>query len=305
MECFAPFLVTPSKHKDVSNIEKIPVPCGKCPACYKRRVSQWSFRLMQEEKHSTSAYFITLTYDTKHVPITDNGFMAISKRDVQLFLKRLRKAHTAADQHQRLVYYVCGEYGGRTMRPHYHMLLFNADLTVMLTRSNIRLLELTGFDGKNHIPTNQWQLGSTTYGRVTAASVGYSLKYMSKLGVIPIHKNDDRQPEFALMSKGIGDVYLTKAMVKWHLSDKYTRMYCTTSDGKKICMPRYYKNKIYSEEMRKVVGLKTRAKMLKEFELKYHGKTKEERAELIAQNYRSYIAAGELHKQNSKKDGTL
>lgn len=35
-------------------------------------------------------------------------------------------------------------------------------------------------------------------------------------------------------------------MIKWHKADLNNRMYCTTSDGKKISMPRYYKNKLYT-----------------------------------------------------------
>lgn len=39
-------------------------------------------------------------------------------------------------------------------------------------------------------------------------------------------------------------------MVKWHKADLDSRMYCNLKDGKKITMPRYYKNKIYTEQER-------------------------------------------------------
>lgn len=130
---------------------------------------------------SDSAQFITLTYDTKHVPITKNLFMSLRKRDVQLFMKRLRFMHGPLKDGQKPIkYYVAGEYGGRTLRPHYHIILFNADL--------------------KHIQS-AWDLGQVHYGTVTDASVGYTLKYISKPGRIPLHRNDDRVPEFALMSK--------------------------------------------------------------------------------------------------------
>lgn len=160
------------------------VPCGKCPECTARRVSGWSFRLMQEEKNSISAHFITLTYDTNHVHITPNGFMGLKKRDLQLFFKRLRKAHAKdlAFGGKRIKYYACGEYGGRTLRPHYHVILFNA---------------------KCELIQGAWQLGSVHYGKVSGASVGYTLKYISKPSKIPMHRNDDRLKEFALMSKGL------------------------------------------------------------------------------------------------------
>lgn len=158
-----------------------PFPCGKCPACRLRRASDWSFRLMEEEKVSSSAYFLTLTYDTKFVPITERGFMSLDKRDLQLFFKRLRKAHISGAN--PIKYYAVGEYGGRSRRPHYHVIAFSAELSKVQPA---------------------WQLGSVHYGTVTGASIGYTLKYISKPAKIPQHQNDDRVPEFSLMSKNWG-----------------------------------------------------------------------------------------------------
>jgi hypothetical protein len=67
----------------------VSVPCGKCVACKKRRATHWSFRLNEEAKLSSSASFLTLTYEK--TPISKNGFQTLVKRDFQLFLKRLRK----------------------------------------------------------------------------------------------------------------------------------------------------------------------------------------------------------------------
>ncbi|QCS37348.1 replication initiation protein [Tortoise microvirus 89] len=36
-------------------------------------------------------------------------------------------------------------------------------------------------------------------------------------------------------------------MLKWHKSDLENRMYCQVEGNKKIAMPRYYKDKIYTE----------------------------------------------------------
>lgn len=175
-ECITPFTV-----KNKLTNESQAVPCGKCPACYARRVSQWSFRLMQEEKQSQNAHFITLTYDTKYVPITANSYMQLNKADVQKFLKRLRKRSTG--ELPGIKYFCVGEYGGKSLRPHYHIVMFNVQI--------------------EHIQ-GAWDRGSVHYGSVTGASVGYTLKYMSKKSKIPMHRNDDRQPEFALMSKNWG-----------------------------------------------------------------------------------------------------
>lgn len=160
-------------------------PCGRCPDCLKRRVSGWSYRLRKEGQRSDTAYFITLTYDTNHVPISGRGFMTLKKSDVQKFFKRLRKLHTKNGKQSKISYYACGEYGGQTNRPHYHLIIFNADL---------RDIE------------KSWSLGSVPIGglhcgTVSDASIGYTLKYMCKPSRFPMFKGDDRVSEFSLMSK--------------------------------------------------------------------------------------------------------
>lgn len=202
-------------------------PCGRCPECKARRASAWSFRLMQQEKVSLSSYFLTLTYDTANVPITKNGFMSLDKRDLQLFFKRLRKIDKTTGS--LLKYYAVGEYGGRSRRPHYHVIAFSTDVSKI---------------------QSAWKLGSVHYGTVTGASVGYTLKYITKKSSVPMHINDDRVREFSLMSKGLGACYLNEKMLKWHKDDLGGRVYVAIEGGKKITMPRYYKDRIYDSEER-------------------------------------------------------
>ncbi len=205
----------------------MPLPCGKCPPCKKRRTSGWSFRLKKEGERSNSALFITLTYDTEYVPITKNGFMNLDLTDLQKFFKRLRKR-----TNEKIKYYAVGEYGSTKKRPHYHIILFNANKEHIIDSWTI-----------DHKP-----IGSVHIGDVSSASIGYTLKYMCKESKIPMHQNDDRKKEFSVMSKGLGQNYLTKQMIKWHKADLNNRMYVPIEDGKKIAMPRYYKDKMYTEQ---------------------------------------------------------
>lgn len=208
-------------------------PCGKCSPCLKRRASNWSFRLMQESKRAYSAMFVTLTYDPKHVPITSKGYMTLMKSDVQKFFKRLRYF----DGRAPIKYYAVGEYGTDNWRPHYHLILFNTD--------HQSVLKAWTEDG--------YAIGYSHYGQVSEASIGYCLKYMMKPSRIPLHKNDDRTPEFSLMSKGLGDNYMTEKMIKWHKADLINRMYLNVGE-KKIAMPRFYKDKIYEEHERERIA---------------------------------------------------
>lgn len=235
-QCITPFTV-----KDKLTGDSIPVPCGKCPPCFSRRISGWSFRLMQQDKVSYSSHFLTLTYDTKHLPISKNGFPTLTKGqqgDLTLFFKKLRQAHVRLynklriplESRRYIKYYSCGEYGTQRSRPHYHVLIFDC-FTELIQPS--------------------WEKGQVHYGFVSEASVGYTLKYMCKQGKIPLHARDDRQPEFSVMSKGLGISYLSAKMRAWHTTSLEERQYCPLPDGKKIAMPRYYRNKLYTEQQKK------------------------------------------------------
>lgn len=220
--CYTPFMVTRSDGIVV------PVPCGKCPACLKRRASHWSFRLQKEAERATSAHWITLTYSNSHVPITQRGYMTLDVRSFQLFMKRLRKANKGV----RLRYYAAGEYGSKTWRPHWHCTLFNAELKTIQPA---------------------WNLGEVWFGSVEGASIGYTLKYMMKPPRIPVHRNDDRVKERSLMSKGLGSNYLTDTVIRYHKAD-LTRCYITLPGGVKCSLPRYLREKIYDEYEREQIA---------------------------------------------------
>jgi hypothetical protein len=154
--------------------------------------------------------------------------MNLDKKHFQDFMKRLRKRSLI-----KLKYYACGEYGGASLRPHYHAIMFNSNPEDIMA---------------------SWTFGQHYFGDVSGASIGYVLKYMSKKGRIPLHANDDRLPEFSLMSKGLGANYMTDQMVKWHKNDLIERMHLVLKDGRKIAMPRYYKDKIYTDTERERIA---------------------------------------------------
>lgn len=96
-----------------------PYPCGRCYECLSRKRSDWSLRI-QEQAKVMSCFHAILTYDNSHLPTLSDGTPTLSKRDLQLFFKRLR--HHYPDN--SLKYFVAGEYGSRRGRPHYHALIF-------------------------------------------------------------------------------------------------------------------------------------------------------------------------------------
>lgn len=196
----------------------VAVPCGRCIPCLMNRRVDWSLRLQEEHKASSSAYFVTLTYDQKHL----SSDQSLDKTHVQLYLKRLRKK----DGTNRIRYFAVGEYGSKSFRPHYHLLLFNAQ------ESDVRAC------WRDH---NGRPIGFVHVGNVTGASVAYCLKYIVQPEVIV----EGRQRPFALMSRkyGIGAMYLTDAMLRWHREDD--RNYVLLPGNIKSRLPRFYREKIW------------------------------------------------------------
>lgn len=84
------------------------------------------FRLHHEMHTQTMpGWFLTLTYDEKHVPRAPGG-LSLRFYDIQLFCKRLRKAK------YKLKYIIVGEYGTTTHRPHYHAILWTDAPTTVI-----------------------------------------------------------------------------------------------------------------------------------------------------------------------------
>lgn len=227
MQCYCPINIRDPS--DPTGKHYMAVPCGKCFACLSRRREQWVFRLQQELKVATSAYFITLTYDDEHLPFTEDGLPCFSKRDVQLFLKRYRKELSLIGA--KIRYFLVSEYGGKFGRPHYHMILFNhpkqIDLYECLTRN--------------------WQQGFVSIGTVNARSISYCAKYSLAFAVETF--TDERKP-FMLCSRrpAIGANYLTDSIRDYHLLNNTDLSYV---DGVPKPIPRYYRDKIFTSETEK------------------------------------------------------
>lgn len=207
------------KGKDVR--ETVQVACGNCVECLSKRAREWSFRIVDESNLYKDNCFITLTYDKAHYPQDGN----VNKRDIQLFLKRLRKKIAP----QKIRYFYCGEYGEKRGRPHYHMIIFG------WLPSDIYKFFIDD-DGVVHYRSKMiedlWQNGYILITKdITLETALYSASYMQKLNV-----SDNKQgtaKQFVQMSNrpGIGArAFDEKSLV----TDKLVIA------GKSINLPRYY-----------------------------------------------------------------
>jgi hypothetical protein len=80
---------------------------------------------------------------------------------------------------------------------------------------------------------------------------------MTKSSFKQINNQDDRKPEFSLMSKGMGASYLTPQMVQYY---RKKEIFCIVREsGQIISMPRYYKQQ--RQVKGKTFGIFTKAEL--------------------------------------------
>lgn len=212
------------------------VPCGKCAFCLENKRSQWQFRVYHEMRTQWHpGWFLTLTYHEKFVKRVPGLGLSLRFRDVQLFLKRLRKAGFYCK-------YICvGEYGGQTKRPHYHMILWT--------------------DASDQDIQDFWFYGNVHFGRLTMASAMYTLKYIIQpkqevvkdgAGYTLIEKTR------AQFSKGLGLAYMDTDAYNYHTGDEENPNMFAVVDGRKVALPRYFKCKIFTKYQMALANEQTR-----------------------------------------------
>jgi len=240
--CITPVILKKSKLKDtfIDDYTNFSVPCGKCIECKKLRVNSWYVRLENELKRSTSAHFVTLTYDENNIPFTDNGNDTLLFADVQRMFKRLRKKE-AKKHSNKLAYYCVGEYGERYNRPHYHLIVFN------LSSPDVIVDEWLNRDLSA-------PMGFVHVGKVEPASIFYALKYTLKSSYKDKDENTDRTPEKAIMSKGLGENFLTEQQINKYRKDPSRSV--TMLGNKKVSLPRYYRDKIFNQEHKNLLSIR-------------------------------------------------
>lgn len=263
--------ITPINIKNRKTGNRQEVPCSRCWACLTRRANAWAFRILQEKKRSTSAEFVTLTYDDAHVPINDNMRITLDRKAIPLYMKRLRKLHDKLDYPDKkpIKYYAVGEYGEELSRPHYHIIIFNAikDLIPIAWAIDKTMLGLVQIGDKG----------------VTAGGARYLAQYMltgqeEEYILENGKKIYFREKPFSLMSKNLGDNYITKEIKQWHLQKTGTEItingkpyktrdrYYAIQDGYKIALPRYYRDKIFPKIYRDIdVPLITEKNTIEEY----------------------------------------
>lgn len=219
------------------------------------RAKAWALRCVHESRMYDENCFVTLTYNPEHLP--KDG--SVSKRDMQLFMKRLRKEI----EPRQVRFYGCGEYGSKLGRPHYHVLLFNFDFSdkeLLYVENNKHSRSASTGSYKvysSRLLDRLWTSGFTTVGDVTFESCGYVARYIGKKigGEKAIEHYKGKEPEFALMSRkpGIGAFWFSKFS-----GDVFPKDFTTLENGRRFKPPKFYVDRLMRKDWEMYLDVKMR-----------------------------------------------
>lgn len=212
---------------------ELTLPCGQCVGCRLERSRQWATRCVHESKLHKDSSFITLTYDNEHV-----GY-SLNYVDFQKFCKRMRKRLGP------FRFFMCGEYGDKFLRPHFHACLFGIDFSDKVVHSKNG--DYTLFTSR--VLSELWPFGFCLIGDFNFETAAYTARYvMKKVTGKNAESHYERcvestgelinvEPEFCRMSlrPGIGAGFYEKFR-----TDIFPRDYVVIN-GVKAPVPRYYK----------------------------------------------------------------
>lgn len=250
-------------------LEAIRVPCGECVGCKLDYSREWASRIMMESlMQGGEGLFVTLTYDDDHLPVMINdgtkhilrgkGFAAnyctkgatLMQKDTQDWLKRLRRNldyHYGISEGVR--FYLAGEYGSTTYRPHYHVCLFGVP-TEDLNQIGKNKLGQALFE--SDFISDTWKNGHVCVGKLTFQTAAYTARYCLKKAQGKDNAFFDSlglNREFVNMSRkpGIGMTYYDA-----HKDDIYKHdeiiLPSTSKDKPNVVKPPRYFDILYRDE---------------------------------------------------------
>lgn len=213
----------------------VDIACGKCIGCRLDRSREWAVRCVHEAQMHDKNCFITLTYKDSELVLTPEGTPTLFHEHFQLFMKKLRKKFGDG-----IGFFMCGEYGEKHHRPHYHAILFGVDFKDKEhARTNDNgdrvyhsktLDELWGHNDPEDCPS---EIGEASF-----QSAAYIARYVvKKLGGPMEALYDGRLPDYGKPSRkyAIGKKWLEKY---WTDIFNYNEL---RVEGHTIPIPRYYR----------------------------------------------------------------
>jgi hypothetical protein len=205
--------------------EKLWLPCGRCIGCRLVRQRAWAIRCMHEAQMHRDNSFVTLTYN-------DTG-PSLNYFDFQKFVRALRKGTGV-----KFRYFVGGEYGGISLRPHFHALLFGIGFSVDRLHSSSLI-------------SKYWRHGFNYVGDVTYDSASYVARYCcdkvnGDRASAYYLRVDTRTGEYVRCTPEFGRMSLKPHGLGYSWFQKYWKEVFLVRDGvvlrggRQVPSPRYY-----------------------------------------------------------------
>lgn len=173
-----------------------PIPCGNCIGCRLDYSRDWANRGYLESTLWEQNYFVTLTYDDKHIfipeeveteegitytEIIENGWKGmLVPKDFTQFVKNFRQIMQRDKiQADGIRFIGCGEYGTQAKRPHYHLILFNCKLPQdSFYAPHLNWQKNTTW--KNTIIERAWGKGIIDIAEANWNTIAYVARYITK-----------------------------------------------------------------------------------------------------------------------------
>lgn len=225
-----------NKNAGYQYAQQIDVPCRKCLGCRLDYARGWAQRIMLEVESSQNCYFVTFTIDDEHM----NDDFSLRKKEFSDFLKNLRQAVYRCYGVRDVRFFMCGEYGRKNLRPHYHVIFFNLPLDDLLPFQYGKDVYY-----RSAFLEKYWKQGFVVVGDVTFNSAGYVARYTMKKAK-GFKASDGCEPEFTNMSRrpGIGRVWFEN-----HYLELYDRdgVYMKSSGKVSLVRPASYFDKLMKD----------------------------------------------------------
>jgi len=192
------------------NWKPINIPCGQCLDCRLKKSQEKGIRSLHEASGHSRNCFLTLTYDSEHLP--EKGHLNFEHP--KNFIKRLRDK-ISREGGGKILTTGCAEYGEKLGRPHYHIIIFGYDFE---DKEFFRYSENDWSPKKWPVYISQtlrelWPYGNHEIGSVTYESACYVARYTLKkiTGKNAQEAYGDKPPERSICisnRRGIGKDWL-------------------------------------------------------------------------------------------------
>lgn len=170
------------------------VPCGNCKECKMQYAKDWAIRAAAEASlyPEDYNYVLTLTYDNNNLPVTDwtdpitgeyiDTLPTLLKKDLQEFMRKLRRYFDYHYAHTGIRFLGSGEYGPKEGRPHYHLCLFNCPIHWLpgFDPEPFDYSELGNPQYLCYQLSKIWNKGLITFAPFTPESAAYVARYTLK-----------------------------------------------------------------------------------------------------------------------------